>query len=406
MRRLLFILFLVRLALPAFAEKAAPVEKVLVAQMEQALATAHERPDAEVAQQLLNMELTERLSSAKLAELEARLPGDKAKEVLVELADSSLLLDPPQAEIPADVAPNAAAAHQMLAQVVDYVNTTLRQLPNFIAARDTTAYEDRPAEDIQESTDMISLSYLPLHVVGRSSVTVTYRDSREVIDEKAAKATKHGPQVRGLETGGVFGPILSVVLGDALKGKITWGHWEKGAGGTEAVFHYAVPKDKSNYKVQFCCISGGVDENIGGQSDWRVFSELAAYHGEIAFEPANGAILRMTLEAEMPPNEIVSKASMLVEYGPVQIGGKSYVCPTKSVSILSAHTTQSAHGVQSATSYKRQIKTFLNDVAFRQYRRFGSETRILTGNEGDPNQPSGPTSADSPYAAPSRAPTH
>ena len=406
MRKLIVLCGLALIALFAAAEKPITVVKVSADQLKLALAADRDKPDAVVAQQLLNMELTGRLSSAELAQLKAELPGSKAQEALVALADLSGFLDPPAAQIPADAMPDAATAHQMLAQVVNYVNTTLRQLPNFIATRDTTGYEDRPAEDIQQPTALVSLSYLPLHVAGRSSVTATYRDRKEVIDEGGGKVKKRGPAVQGLETGGVFGPILSVVLADALKSKMTWGHWEKGAGGAEAVFYYAVPKDKSDYKVQFCCISGGIDPNTLGETDWQVFSELAAYHGEIAFDPVTGAILRITLEAEMPPNEVVFAAGMYVEYGPVEIGGKTYTCPVKSVSSLKAHTTEPQMGMHLASSYKGPPKTFLNDVAFGQYRRFGSETRILTGDGLAPNQPAGPTSADSPYAAPARAPTH
>jgi hypothetical protein len=298
MRKLIVLCGLALIALPAAAEKPITVVKVSADQLKLALAADRDKPDADVAQQLLNMELTGRLSSTELAQLKAELSGSKAQEALVALADLSGFLDPAAAQIPADAMPDAATAHQMLAQVVNYVNTTLRQLPNLIATRDTTGYEDRPAEDIQQPTALVSLSYLPLHVAGRSSVTATYRDRKEVIDEGGGKVKKRGPAVQGLETGGVFGPILSVVLADALKSKMTWGHWEKGAGGAEAVFYYAVPKDKSDYKVQFCCISGGIDPNTLGETDWQVFSELAAYHGEIAFDPVTGAILRITLEAE------------------------------------------------------------------------------------------------------------
>jgi len=406
MRKLIVLWVVALIASSAAAEKPVTVVKVSVDQLKQALAADRDKMDADVAQQLVNMELTERLSTSELAQLKAELPGSKAQEALVALADLSGFQDPPAAEIPADDQPDAAAAHQMLAHIVNYVNTTLRQLPNFIATRDTTGYEDRPAEDIQQETAMVGLSYLPLHVVGRSGVTVTYRDRKEVADEGGANVKKRGPAVHGLETGGVFGPILSVVVGDALKGKITWSRWEKGAGGAEAVFHYAVTKDKSDYKVQFCCISGGIDLNAGGRIVRQVFTELAAYHGEIAFDPVTGAILRMTLEAEMPPKEVVSTAGIYVEYAPVEIGGKTYICPVKSVSILKAHTEVPTIGMQMASSYAGPAKTFLNDAAFGQYRRFGSETRILTGDGLTPNQPGGPASVDSPYAAPARAPTH
>lgn len=400
--RKLVVLFVVTLSvLSAPAEKPVTVAKVSVEQLKQALAADRDKPDADVAQQLLNMELTERLSAAELARMKAELPGNKAQEALVALADLSGFLDPPAAEIPADAAPDATAAHQMLAQIVNYVNTTVRQLPNLIATRDTAGYEDRPQQDIQGATGLTTLIYLPLHLAGRSSVAVTYRDRQEVVDEGKSKAKAHGPQAQGLQTGGVFGPILTAVVGDALKGKITWHGWERGANGNEAVFHYAVAKDKSSYVVRFCCLDPGVTDVYDS-----VFHEVAAYHGDIAFDPASGAILRMTVEAELPPNEVVSTAGMYVEYAPVEIGGKTYTCPAKSVSILKAHTALPPMGMHMASSYEGPAKTFLNDTTFGQYRRFGSEMRILTGDGLAPNQPNGPASADSPYAPPSRAPTH
>ena len=400
MRRLFSLFLLAGLALPALAAKDAPVAKVTVAQLEQALATAHDRPDVEVAQQLTSMELTERLSTAKLTYLKANLPGSKAQEALVILADSAAFLGPPAGEIPADAAPDPAAARQMLTGIVNYVNSTVRQLPNLMAVRDTTGFEDKPQEDVQGPTGIATVAAMPLHSVGRSSVMVTYRDRQEVVDEKALK---HGPKIGGLEVKGEFGPILSRVVADALQGKITWGRWEQGAGGKVAVFHYTVPNEKSHYLVQFCCFIDGF--NSDGIPNMRVFSENAAYHGEIAFDPASGAVLRIAMEAEMPAGELVTKAAMLVEYGPMEIAGKNYVCPTKSVSILMAHTGQQS-GMISKEHYKGSAKTYLNDVAFGQYRRFGSETRILAGGDGDSSQPRGPSSADAPYSPSSRAVTH
>jgi hypothetical protein len=388
------------MAPPALADDQPKAEKVTVQQLEQALAAAHGKPDAEIAQQISGMDLTERLSAARFARLNAGLPGDKARQALLILGDSATFLNPPVSEIPADAAPGPPDTRRMLTAIVNYVNTTARQLPNLMASRETTGFEDRPQEDRQGSTGLTTLIYLPLHQVGKSSIAVTYRDRKEVVDEKAMK---HGPQIAGLTTSGEFGPILSRVVGDALQGKITWSRWEKGVDGTVAVFHYAVPHEKSNYMVQFCCVAEGF--NSDGSPVSRVFSERAAYHGEIAFNPTTGAILRIAMEAEMPTDELVSKAGMLVEYAPVEIGGRSYICPVKSVSVLMAHTA-SRLGAYSMSSYKGQAKTFLNDVVFDQYRRFGTESRILAGDSEDTNGPSAPASAAAPFGAPSRAPTH
>jgi hypothetical protein len=374
------IAFLLLGTLCPVAAKPAPVpaglEKITVNQLEQTLDLSHDKADGDLARQLSGFELTERLNIAKLLQLNTNLPGEKSRQALMILADQSALLDPPDVEILAEPMPDPTATRQMLVKMVNYVNTTLRQLPNFLATRETTGFEDRPQEDVQEATGIVSYSYLPLHFVGKSSATVTYRDRKEAVDESKAKAWAHGSQIGGLVTSGEFGSILSTVLADALKGKITWARWRLDANGKGAVFGYTVPNEKSNYHVRFCCLANGFSSE--GLPERQVFDERASYHGEISFNPADGTILGMTLVAEMPPHELVTKAGLMVEYGPVEIGGKSYTCPQRSVSILLAHTTQ-PHGMYSRADYKGSAKTFLNDVRFGDYRRFGSESHILTG---------------------------
>jgi hypothetical protein len=372
----------VTLALSAFAQRnAAPKsdapEKVTVDQLEQALSVATGKSDAEMAQALSRLELIERLSGARFAHLRVNLPGEKSQQELLILADQAIFLPPPDDEIVQEPAPDPSATRQMLVQIVNYVNTTVRQLPNLMAIRETTGFEDRPAEDRLDATGTLSLSYLPIHFVGKSSIAVTYRDRKEVVDESATKPLKQGAAIGGLTTTGEFGPILSTVLADALKGKITWARWEQGASSRVAVFHFEVPDEKSSYHVKFCCVPEGYSDT--GQPELKAFDERASYHGEIAFDPADGSILRITIEAEMPAKGLVSNAGIAIEYGPVEIAGKSFVCPNKSVSVLLAHTAMQ-QGMSSRTNYQGQAKTYLNNVEFSQYRRFGSETRILAGD--------------------------
>jgi hypothetical protein len=397
-----FVLLGMGLALPLFAANPTASENVTVAQLEQRLAGAKAAPDAELAQQLEKMQLSERISTAKLKHLKADLPGNKSQEALEALADSSVFLDPPSNEIPTDPTPDPATLRQMMVAIVSYVNTTVRQLPNFIARRDTTGFEDRQAEDVQEATAVVSYSYLPLHVVGRSSATVMYRDRQEQVETGAGKSRKIGSQMHGLVTAGEFGPILSTVVGDAIKGKITWGHWERSADGTEAVFKYSVPKNQSHYVMQFCCISDNVSDNL----NTHLYTERAGYHGEIAFNPKDGTILRVSAEAELAPGELVAQAGMQVEYGPVEIGGKNFICPAKSVSVLKAHTEHPKPGMHMAV-YDGVPKTFLNYVMFGQYQQFRGEVRIL--NE-DASNPEGTSPRIQPTTAqpdgPGASPTH
>jgi VWFA-related protein len=380
MRKLALLLLLAGIALPAVAAR-----NITVQQLQQVLAAAHGKADAKVAQQLSDLQLTERLSAARLSLWEADLPGPESRRSLVLLADVSAFLDPPAAEIPATPAPDFAAQRRMIALTVDYASKTLHQLPNFFATRDTVRFEDTPQGFRADTSEIPSQ---PLHPVGRSTDTVLYRDGNEVVDSRAAKGNKSQPATQGLITTGVFGPVLATVLVDAAQGKLAWSHWEQGAAGPLAVFRFAVPREKSHYQVEFCCVTAD-------NGSYRVFQQFSGYHGEMAVDPANGAILRLTLEADLKPADKIVRSEILVEYGPVEIGGKTYICPLKSVSISDAPALGSnafefqryrggallEHDSHTAPMH---LRAMLNDVVFEQYHLFRANARMIAGSNGAP----------------------
>lgn len=96
----------------------------------------------------------------------------------------------------------------------------------------------------------------------------------------------------------------------------------------------------------------------------------------MAIDPATGTIVRLTVQAEQPLGSPILQADIMVEYGPVEIGGKTYTCPVRSVSIMGA-----TMGLINpfGDSVPPEV-TLLNDMTFENYHQFRSESRILTGN--------------------------
>lgn len=391
MRKPVLLLLLASFALPACAAKHVTVE-----QLGRLLAADRGKPDLKVAEQLAGLEITERLSTAKFSRWEAALPGPESRRALLILADLSAFLDPPTAEIPGTAQPDLASQRKMMTTAVTYATKTISKLPDFFATRDTIYFADTPQS---YRADMSAVPYEPLHPVSRSSDAVLYRDGREVIDPDAAKRGKYEPTAHGLTTSGVFGPILGTVLVDAAQGKLTWSHWEGGSTGPIAVFHFAVTRENSHYEVSFCCLAG--------ESGNDVFKQYSGYHGEISVDPMNGTILRLKLEAELKPADPLLRSDILVEYGPVEIGGKAYVCPVKSVSITLAPAQRSLEMQRyrgslldsDAAAARDHLQTLLNDVAFVQYHQFRAESHILSGdtaNPGDSKDSTAPAAAASP----------
>jgi hypothetical protein len=71
----------------------------------------------------------------------------------------------------------------------------------------------------------------------------------------------------------------------------------------------------------------------------------------------------------------------MVEYGPVQLGGKTYICPQRSVEISRGRSERELHEWGMVFSLYSYFETMINDVTFDGYRKFGAEARILPGFE-------------------------
>ena len=202
---------------------------------------------------------------------------------------------------------------------------------------------------------------------------MTFRDGDEVVE-----TSNFEPRVRSLTTAGVFGPILGTVVVDAARSKLAWSHWEQGQTGLQAVFSYEVPKENSHYTLTYDSIPTPNPCSTTPQS----FSQVVAYHGEMAIDPASGTILRLMLLADLKPDEFTVNSGIEVEYGQVSIGGKPYFLPIRSVTSSLAHTLVVSggwgHG-QGCPSLALTpgLQSSLNDVVFENYHVFRAEVRIV-----------------------------
>jgi hypothetical protein len=376
MRTLVVMLYLAMLALPAFG-----AEKVTIQQLEETLAASKSKGDKELARRLADLELTERLSTPRFDQLQRSLPGEKSRAELVVLADASAFLSPPASEIAPDAPPDRATQGQILSRAVDFVAATVTKMPDFLARRTTTRYQDMKAH--LADTDPVVLTPGIYYLLSSEAVTIHFRNGKEE-EEKAAgkKGQDQAAAPQGLVTWGVFGPMLGVVMKDILKAKVGWSRWEQSPAGNLAVFRYSVPQDRSSYPVRYCC-----SFSVYGRPD-REFESVSQYEGEISVEPNSGSILRLTVKTAVAPPSPIHRADVLIEYGAVEIGGKSYICPVRSISITTATDIVPRGSVtQGFESIPKNVETprvtAINDVVFDNYHVFRSEVRILPSTEGN-----------------------
>ena len=396
MRKWAILLLMWGTAWPAMADKTMSVE-----QMEQLLIKLHGKSDGKVAGELDDVELTERVSPARLARWEADFPGKRSHEELVKLADLSAFLNPPASDVLRDPPPDLETEERMLALAFDYVRLTMARLPDFYATRETTHFEDTLSHradyfysgsmamgahgerlPIQTPGMSSTTEYRGLHSTGEFSMTVTYRDGHEVLDEDTDKRKKEEESSLGLTSSGEFGPILGEVIKDIVHTGVSFLRWEQGNSEPAAVFRYAVPANESHFRIEI-------------KVDGREEAFFPAYHGEIEIDPATGEILRLSEVADSAPANAPMRGAIVVEYAPVEIGDRSYICPVRAVA-YSMVLVPSEDATDVASS---PVKTNLNDIAFTRYHEFGSEARIVANaNEGSGSNAAGGSEAPAPAA--------
>jgi len=368
------------MSLPACAAR-----PISVGELQQTLTTAHasHQPDAAVMQQLSDVRLTARLTGTSLQKLVANSPGPKTTEALRAIAGASAFLEPPPNELPATPAPPIATQKVIIGRTIDYVSHTLPTLPNFLATRETVQYVDTLKGMQQEPEPRGGLL-----LVGTATAPIGFRDGRETDDptvlatHNASKTKGHATDttapaaIQGLVSWGEFGPILGVVLMDAAKGKLSWARWEQEDGKPIAVFQFSVDRSISDYNVSYCC-HFSLPETAGAISDAvpnKSVTIKPGYHGHLEVDPETGIVLRITIEVDLLPGDPMQRSSMMVEYGPVKIGGSVHICPVNSVSV-SVSPSQFLSPLRTLESVNRLR---LNVVEFTGYRLFGSESRLVT----------------------------
>lgn len=368
MRKNLSLFLFAMLAVPAFAAK-----RVDIKQVDQALTEWKDKPDAEVAHWLDGLKLTERADAAQLAQWRKTAPGPKSKQAVALLADASAFLRAPASEILQTTPPNEIAQRQMLSLASAYVETTLVKLPNFFASESITTFEDTPA-----SQDYgVYTNYQPMHYSDFKRATVLYRDGKEVMETKSSEVSEQDQTITlagQLLSSGEFGPVLHTVLTDARSGKLTWSHWEAMGDSKTALFRYSVPRQQSHYRLKV---------ELAGHS--KPTQTRPGYHGEIAIDPANGTILRITLQADLSDDDPMKRADLMVEYGRVEIGKQSYICPVRTVAMTESYSAKVQLDERGFLTPNQKGPTLkmLNDARFDNYHVLRSEARLLTGADTD-----------------------
>ncbi len=210
-------------------------------------------------------------------------------------------------------------------------------LPNFICTQSIRRLQSPAGADSWRQTDLLltNLSYSG----GKEDYQLVSIDGRRT-DESYQS-------VLGSRSNGEFGSWLGAIFDPATAAVIEPEGRQTRRDRTAAVFSYNVVRAHSHYELNY-------------RAGSEIKTVTVAYHGRVFIDLATNRVARLEIEAdEIPPEFPLRRSATLVEYDLNEISGRQYFLPRY------AET-------QVATSKLE----FLNEIEFRDYRKFDVEAAI------------------------------
>ena len=267
MKRLGWALLLLMAASPAGA-----VKKITVQQLKDLLVSLQQanKTDAEVASELMQVELTEELTRSTMNDVANSVPGPQSSVQMYVLEIHSAELPPPASNLPSTPVPDVAAQKAILDRAIDYATTTYAQLPHLSATKTTLRFEEEwPKIDsgtIQAASQK-TLFDLDRRQLGRVIRFVKSTDIPVDLQNGAEHDLLPADKTHWGENGQITllgqEPALANVVKEAqATGKIDWLRWETVNGVQTAVYAFAVGKKETHYAVDYCCFRQEMTEGI------------------------------------------------------------------------------------------------------------------------------------------------
>jgi hypothetical protein len=304
---------------------------VTVAELEQMVPLLHSAGDAAAAKMLSASRLSERLSGERLELLLGQMPGRHAREQLLALVDEAEFQALPVSNEPARAIPGPAEQDAMRAHLLDYVQNTVRHWPRFTVTRTALRYEGT-AEPIPgglqdelrtplgrlwvRSPDAANWECPGHPKEDRARLAVIEKTIAPVL-VRSGVHTVHSMDVGGGEfacsnhstTADEFGEMLILVPLAMARAEVQWSRWQ----GMAAVFRFRVPVENAR---------GGMSAPLRIDLD-----------GEIAFDPASGAIQRLTATRKWRDDSFEKEYRTMVEYAPIVFNGSTWFFPAHRVAL-------------------------------------------------------------------------
>jgi hypothetical protein len=326
--------------------------------------------DKQIAAYIKKLKLSEKLPDKAIIDLQAQGAGPKTVDALKALqaetgdmkppaqdatySPATVKEPPPSTESPsmslgAKAAPIPPPDSVTQAKILDairaYAENYTANLPNFVCVQVTRQKVDPNGGDNYRSlgTILAKVSYNE----GQEHYNV-YSVNGKLTDSTMEKIRGGG----GATSTGEFASLMRETFDPKSSAEINWDHWGTIRGRRMAVFNYAIDSGHSSYSISY-----GDEQRI-----------ITAYNGLIYADPTTGEIARIKFEAvNIPKSFPIQQTSEILDYDLTDISGTQYVVP-KAVQLSMRAGREASH----------------NEIEFRNYRKYGTDSSIKYESALDP----------------------
>jgi VWFA-related protein len=175
-----------------------------------------------------------------------------------------------------------------------------------------------------------------------------HEENRIMLELELNGSTSHAytKDTKGVISAGEFGVAFSGLFRPASKADFQWKETGVLGDGTVQIFNYRVARENSIFNLR---ISSNEVVRVG-------------YHGQVFIDSATRAVRRITEVVDEVPNKFpIRGVSVSVDYDYIAINNHDYMLPVDARVLLR----------------KGRREADLNEIEYRNFRRFGSNSRIL-----------------------------
>ena len=302
------------------------------------------QPDRQVAEYLKHVKMSEKLDDQTIEDLQGQGAGPKTVAVLKELGTASQSLakaaPPPPAPKPVYVQappPDSIQQGKLIEETREYVKNYTKNLPNFICVQVTRRDVDPTGTGNA------------WHHVDTITTKLSYNEGHEDYQVVLVNNTTADPgttmeKLGGTTSAGEFGSMMREIFAIESNARFDWDHWGTLRGRSTYVFSYDIEQRYSQFHVT-------ADKTL---------DIVPAYRGLVYIDKDTKMVTKITqIPYDMPETFPIRDVALSLDYDFVKIGDSEFLLPLKSVN----------------SSSRARYKT-RNEIEFRLYRKFGTDTTI------------------------------